>query len=677
MKKILLMLAFCLCTIQFFAQAPQRISYQAVIRNVNNVLVANAPVRMRISILQGSITGNSVYSEFHSAITNASGVVFLEIGGGTAPTGSFASINWAQGPFFLRSETDPNNGTNYSIVGTTQLLSVPYALQSNRSSRADSANNGLPATTSYGVLQLFNCNGVVQYVPCLPLLTTASVDSISLVSAVSGGNISTDGGASVTDRGVVWSTSANPTIALATKTSNGNGTGVFKSNLSGLAAGTTYFLRAYATNSSGTAYGNELSFRTGGALPILTTSNISSISGFGANAGGNVTNDGGSAVTERGVVWSTVANPTVMLSTKLSNGSGVGSFSVRISNLKPNTLYYVRAYAINSFGTSYGNEISFRTAKIPVLTTSPITSITSTGATGGGNITDSGSATVTARGIVWSTSQNPNVSLLTKTSNGTGVGAFVAGITGLVSGTTYFVRAYATSSAGTAYGTQVSFTTAAPSPYPTGTVHCNNTPTAISDVTNPLTGRAWMDRNLGASRSATSSTDAAAYGDLYQWGRGADGHQCRNSMTTTMLSSTDQPMSGGVFILSPNNPNDWRSPQNNNLWQGLYGINNPCPTGYRLPTQQEFQAELTSWGSNQNAAGAFASPLKFTKGGYRDPSTVNGSILNAGGGGDYWTSTVSSTAIILEFFDDIAYISGSFRAQGNSVRCIKDPTSNR
>jgi hypothetical protein len=122
--------------------------------------------------------------------------------------------------------------------------------------------------------------------------------------------------------------------------------------------------------------------------------------------------------------------------------------------------------------------------------------------------------------------------------------------------------------------------------YPAGSVFCASGPTAIVDVTNPTTGKTWMDRNLGASQVATSSTDAASYGDLYQWGRRADGHQCRTSPTTATLSSVDQPAHGN-FILAPNAPNDWRSPQNNNLWQGVTGVNNPCPSGYRVPTQTE------------------------------------------------------------------------------------------
>jgi hypothetical protein len=178
-----------------------------------------------------------------------------------------------------------------------------------------------------------------------------------------------------------------------------------------------------------------------------------------------------------------------------------------------------------------------------------------------------------------------------------------------------------------------------------------------------------MDRNLGATQVATSSTDADSYGDLYQWGRAADGHQIRTSATTTTLSSSDTP-SHGDFILAPNSPNDWRSPQNDNLWQGVNGVNNPCPSGYRLPTDLEWNAELSSWSSN-NSAGAFASPLKLPVAGLRDNS--NGSLNNVGTFGEYWSSTVSSTnSSFLSFNSSNANMSAYYRAVGFSVRCLKN-----
>ena len=178
-----------------------------------------------------------------------------------------------------------------------------------------------------------------------------------------------------------------------------------------------------------------------------------------------------------------------------------------------------------------------------------------------------------------------------------------------------------------------------------------------------------MDRNLGATQAATSSTDANSYGDLYQWGRFSDGHQCRTSATTATLSSTDQPAHGD-FILEPNFPYDWRNPQNDNLWQGVNGINNPCPSGYRLPTEAELDAERLSWSSN-NSAGAIASPLKLPMAGGRSYS--NGSLSFVGTDGYYWSSTVSGASSRDLYFDSsYASMYGNSRALGLSVRCLKD-----
>jgi hypothetical protein len=188
-----------------------------------------------------------------------------------------------------------------------------------------------------------------------------------------------------------------------------------------------------------------------------------------------------------------------------------------------------------------------------------------------------------------------------------------------------------------------------------------------TDVMNPTTGKVWMDRNLGASQVAISSTDEASYGHLYQWGRGADGHQVRTSGTRSTQSTTDSP-GHGDFITTWS---DWRSTQNNNLWQGVSGINNPCPSGFRLPSEIELQGEFTSW-SSSNTAGAFASPLKLPMAGRRQ--LFSGSLAEAGTNGQYWSSTIASgaNARYLTFNSSSAMIGNFNRSLGLSVRCIKD-----
>jgi uncharacterized protein (TIGR02145 family) len=338
-------------------------------------------------------------------------------------------------------------------------------------------------------------------------------------------------------------------------------------------------------------------------------------------------------------------------------------------------------YTTNGAQVTVNNGANFQIATCPtaitttacpslaVITTTAVSSITQTTAVSGGTISYQGASAIAARGVCCGTSPNPTIAN-SLTSNGTGIGTFTSNLTGLVAGSTYYVRAYATNGSGTSYGNQVSFVAVNPPPvFPAGSVFCAAGQTAIVDVTNPATGKTWMDRNLGASQVATSSTDAAAYGDLYQWGRRSDGHQCRNSATTTTLSSTDQPGNGN-FIVAPNTPNDWRSPQNINLWQGLNGVNNPCPSGYRLPTETELDGERLSWSSN-NSAGAFGSTLKWSNVGGR----LTTGVLNAGGTtARYWSSTIISGASrALAFETTNAYLTGSFaRAFGFAIRCIKN-----
>jgi len=187
-------------------------------------------------------------------------------------------------------------------------------------------------------------------------------------------------------------------------------------------------------------------------------------------------------------------------------------------------------------------------------------------------------------------------------------------------------------------------------------------------------GRTWLDRNLGAARVATSPEDEDAYGSLYQWGRGADGHEYRTSHTISTLSTTDNPGHDN-FIVSFTSPFDWRDGQKDNLWQGVSGINNPCPAGFRLPTKTEWEAEISSWSTN-DATGAFASPLKLVMAGWRSNIGNSG---DTGQQGRYWSSSPHNYSPVTYdysyhlFFDNAdATILELERASGFSVRCIKN-----
>ncbi len=362
MKRITNLLVSILFAASLLAQVPEKMSYQAVVRDADNDLVINQAVGMQISILQGAANGTVVYVETQTPTANVNGLVSIEIGAGTVVSGNFVAIDWSIGPYFIKTETDPMGGTNYAITGVSQLLSVPYALHAktadNFTVEIEETDPSVPQGNQAGDMQYWN--------------------------------------------GTEW-------VIIPTTTIEG---------------------------------------------AVLTM---------------------------------------------------VGGVPTWVNDATP----------------------------------------------------------------------------------------------------------------------------------------------PISSVTNPVTGKTWMDRNLGASQVATSSADIDAYGDIYQWGRATDGHEKRTSSTIDVLSDSDTP-GHGYFIISLNDPYDWRSSQNDNLWQGVDGVNNPCPTGYRIPTAVEWEAELATW-SSQNAIGAFESLLKLPLAGVR--FNDNGAVELENYSGFYWSSTVfgvGARSIVIE-----------------------------
>lgn len=217
-------------------------------------------------------------------------------------------------------------------------------------------------------LQLTICNGVPQWGPCgsssgtAPTVTTNSITSIAGTTASAGGNVTADGGATITERGVVYGLAANPTTADTKVAHSTPATGSYTVSLSGLTPSTTYHLRAYAINSVGTSYGGDSTFTTTGiTAPVISTTVPFGISNNAATSGGTVSSNGGTPLTARGIVWSANPAPTLANNVIIDVSITTGTFTSNITGLSPNTTYYVRAYATNSVGTTYGSEQSFTT----------------------------------------------------------------------------------------------------------------------------------------------------------------------------------------------------------------------------------------------------------------------------------------------------------------------------
>ena len=496
------------------------------------------------------------------------------------------------------------------------------------------------------------------------LVKTGEVTNITVTSAEVGGII-VDAGENATQYGHCYSKNQTPTIndsrTLLKNTTQkiSISPGSFKSTLTKLEAGTKYYVRAYIKDEDITVYGDIISFTTNSiSLPQLSTNEVTLITQTTASGGGNVTSDGGGTVTARGVCWSTSQNPTTANS-KTTDGSGTGSFVSSLTGLTPNTTYYVRAYATNSAGTAYGNQVSFTTLQItlPTVTTTIISDITTTTATGGGNVTSDGGATVTARGVCWSTNQNPTTAD-SKTTDGSGTGSFVSSLIGLTPNTTYYVRAYATNSAGTAYGNQVSFVTG---------------PSTISDIDGNtynvirIGSQLWMKENLKTTKY-NDGTSIPVITDNIAWLNLTTPGYCWYNNDAATYKATY----GALY--------NWYTVNTGKL----------CPTGWHVPTDAEWTI-LTDYLGGESLAGGklkeagtshWASPntgatneTGFTglPGGYR---LIDGTFNLIGNYGIWWsaTETDATNAWYRILACDNTYLSRLFNNKqlGFSVRCVRD-----
>ena len=294
-----------------------------------------------------------------------------------------------------------------------------------------------------------------------PTVETVEATNITMTTATVEGNVTNDGGSPVTERGICYSIYENPTLSDSVRLA-GTGIGRFYCEMSNLTNATTYYIRAFATNSEGTSFGDVITIRTveHPMLATVTTDEVSDITINTAVCGGNVLNDGFAEVTERGICYATHEEPTVF-DYKVVGGEGLGLFQCRMSGLEMLTTYYVRAYAKNSEGYAYGNEVTFVTADetyLPEVITHEVTDFNHFYAIGGGEVVANGGLDILERGICWSTSPNPTP-LNNKLTAGSGMGEFECRMAYLYGNTTYYVAAFATNAAGTKIGNVVNFTT--------------------------------------------------------------------------------------------------------------------------------------------------------------------------------------------------------------------------
>ena len=327
-----------------------------------------------------------------------------------------------------------------------------------------------------------------------------------------------------TSSGIVWSyTSSSPTISSNNGSAGGgggSGTYIIDGNVS---CGNAHcYVKGYATDGGGYTYSVVVDVgatQACPAVPTVSTTALSSITFSGASGGGNVTNGGyPSGANPRGVCWNTSTNPTTANS-HTSNGSGLGSFSSILTGLADNTIYYVRAYAINSTGTGYGGNVTGKTLSRPILTTKAISGITEISAISGGIISFSGTSAVTAKGICWNTSANPTTGN-THISAGSGIGSFNITITGISQNNSYYVRAYAVNTLGISYGNQQTFSIPITAPSLTGGSKTNTFPnigwsgkTQVSTWTG-CTIQRWYNKVSGGSYSLIATLGKAT-GNTY------------------------------------------------------------------------------------------------------------------------------------------------------------------
>lgn len=393
------------------------------------------------------------------------------------------------------------------------------------------------------------CTQDTANVKLAPTLATTQVLNVtSNVATVVGYVVAAGDG--FTEKGVCYNIATGPSVANSKVAYTGQATtATFNVSLTGLTYATKYYARAYATGAAGTIYGEEYNFTTLPVVATVTTAAITAITGNAAAGGGNVTVNGGADVTARGICFGIAHNPTIA-DGKTADGKGSGAFVSALASLKGNTTYYVRSYATNSAGTAYGPEVTFKTlVDLPVVTTAAVTGATKVAAVSGGEVTADGGGDITAKGLAWGTGENPTIDG-SKIDGGTGLGAFVSNLAGLSNNTVYHVRAFATNSAGTAYGADVRFTTLAD-------IRIWNIPGDYAAASYPAAGFAnWSPFKSPQVQSLATSADKLEGYVFFsapsnQWKFADAANDPANAWSMNWGSTTGALVKDGANIVSP------------------------------------------------------------------------------------------------------------------------------
>lgn len=426
-------------------------TYQLMITSIENESIS--AISDAFTLIPGP-TAPTVITKTPEELTSTT----IRIGGSITHIGLQATQVDQYGHVYSKVNPNPTIADNKTSLGST----------ANPIEYTSTITNLLEGETYYVAAYATNTKGTsygevltITTTTSTPFVETAEVVSITQTSAIAGGNVLTDGGSTITERGICWSTSTPATVDDNVIKDSEAKLGAYTSSITNLQIGTTYYVRAYAKNSSGVGYGLEKQFKTLSELPNVISNTISQLTSQSVTANGDIVDDGGETITSYGFCYSTSSQTPTINDTKIVVGNEIiGEYSKSISSLSPNTQYYLRAYATNNIGTSYGETISFKTLEgKPTVVTNSANAISGTSATISGSVQDKGDSPLTSYGFCYAITNNPSLS-----DNNIEVGNEIQGeysdnITGLIPETKYFVRAYATNNIGTSYGNELSFTT--------------------------------------------------------------------------------------------------------------------------------------------------------------------------------------------------------------------------